>query len=157
MEFKYIKNFEGYENEKYIYNLYGDKQGKIKTNYDFVKKNSLKTKEFCLVERKTRYYVLSWDLDFKEKIDECYRENHEKITKYIIEKINELIDEIIINAYKDYVYGESTKGLGKHIYYVFILTDIKLHLKLNGMVMKKIEKEKKYNGDRVSLYINFCF
>jgi hypothetical protein len=67
MEFKFIENYEGYENDKYIYNLYGDKQGKIKTNYDFIKKNCLKTKEFCLVERKTPYYVLSWDLDFKDK------------------------------------------------------------------------------------------
>ena len=34
MEFKFIENVEGHENEKYIYNLYGDKQGKIKTNYE---------------------------------------------------------------------------------------------------------------------------
>lgn len=145
MEFKYLKDDEKRANGKYIYNIYGDKKGTIETNYNFVKKNSIKTKEFCLVEKKTQYYVLSWDLDFKEKIDECYRENHEKITKYIIEKINESIDEIIISADKDYIYAESTKGLGKHIYYIFILTDVKLHLKLYEGVMKKIENENKYN------------
>lgn len=145
MEFRYLKEEEKKANGKYIYNIYGNKKGTIETNYNYVKKNCIKTKEFCLVEKKTQYYVLSWDLDFKEKIDECYRENHEKITKYIIEKINESIDEIIINADKDYVYAESTKGLGKHIYYVFILTDIKLHQKIYSIVMKKIENEKKYN------------
>lgn len=154
MEYKFIENFESNKNEKYIYNIYGDKKGKIQTNYDFVKKNCLKTKEYCLVEKKTDYYVLSWDLDFKEKIDECYRENHENITKYIIEKINESIDEIIINADKDYVYAESTKGLGKHIYYIFIITDKKLHLKLYDMVMKKIEKEKKYNMNVINNIID---
>lgn len=145
MEFRYLKDSEKKSNNKHIYNIYGSKKGTIETNYEFVKNNCLKTKEFCLVEKKTQYYVLSWDLDFKEKIDECYRENHEKITKYIIEKINESIDEIIISADKDYVYAESTKGLGKHIYYIFILTDIKLHLKLYEKVMKKIENENKYN------------
>jgi phage/plasmid-associated DNA primase len=145
MEFKYLKEDEKKANGKYIYNIYGDKKGTIETNYDYVKKNCIKTKEFCLVEKKTQYYVLSWDLDFKEKIDEYYRENHEKITKYIIEKINESIDEIIISADKDYVYAETTKGLGKHIYYIFIQTDVKLHLKLYERVMKKIENENKYN------------
>lgn len=154
MEFKFIENFESYKNEKYLYNIYGDKKGKIQTNYDFVKKNCLKTKEYCLVEKKTDYYVLSWDLDFKEKIDECYIENHEKITKYIIEKINESIDEIIINADKDYVYAESTKGLGKHIYYIFIITDTKLHLKMYNMVIKKIEKDKKYNMNVINNIID---
>lgn len=145
MEFKFLENTKGYENKTNIYNIYGEKKGIIEANKEFLKNNCLKTKEYCLVEKKTEYYVLSWDLDFKEKIDECYRENHDKITKYIIEKINESIDEIIINADKDYIYAESTKGLGKHIYYLFIITDIKLHLKLYDLVIKKIEKEKKYN------------
>ena len=87
-------------------------------------------------------------------MDECYKENHEKITKHIIEKINESIDEIIINADKDYVYAESTKGLGKHIYYIFIITDIKLHLRLYDMVIKKIEKEKKYNKEIIEKIID---
>ena len=154
MEYKYLKTLEEPNKEKYIYNIYGDKKGIIQTNYDFVKNNCLTTKEFCLVEKKTEYYVLSWDLDYKEKIDECYRENHEKITKYIIEKINESIDELIITSDKNYVYAESTKGLGKHIYYIFIYTDTKLHLKLYDKVMEKIQKEKKYNINVMSEIID---
>jgi hypothetical protein len=67
MEFKYLKDYDKKANNRYIYNIYGDKKGIIETNYEYVKKNCIKTKEFCLVEKKTEYYVLSWDLDFKEK------------------------------------------------------------------------------------------
>jgi hypothetical protein len=154
MEFKYIEKESEYPNEKYLLRAYGNKKGNFIGTYDSIKKNCIETKEYCFVERKTDYYVLSWDLDFKEDLDECYKDNHEKITKYIIEKINESIDEIIINGDKDYVYAESTKGLGKHIYYIFIITDIKLHLKLYDIMIKKIEKEKKYNKEIVEKIID---
>ena len=154
MEFKYIEKESEYLNEKYLLRAYGNKKGNLIGTYESIKKNCIETKGYCLVEKKTDYYVLSWDLDFKEDLDECYRDNHEKITKYIIEKINESIDEIIINGDKDYVYAESTKGLGKHIYYIFIITDIKLHLKLYDIVIKKIEKEKKYNKEIVEKIID---
>ena len=154
MEFKYIEKESEYPNEKYLLRAYGEKKGIFMGTYESIKKNSLETKKYCFVERKTEYYILSWDLDFKEDLDECYKENHEKITKHIIEKINESIDEIIINADKDYVYAESTKGLGKHIYYIFIITDIKLHLRLYDMVIKKIEKEKKYNKELIEKIID---
>lgn len=142
---EFIKNYKGNENEVNIYNIYGNNKGIIKANYEYVKKQCLELKEYCLVEKKTDYYILSWDLDFKEKIDEYYRVEHENITNYIIEKINKSIDETIINANKDYVYAVSTNGLGKHLYYIFIITDTKLHEKLYLKVMKKIVDEKIYN------------
>ena len=154
MEFKFIENESEYPNCKYLLRAYGNKKGNLIGTYESIKKNCIEKKEYCLVEKKTDYYILSWDLDFKEDLDECYKYNHEKITKYIIEKINESIDEIIINADKDYVYAESTKGLGKHIYYIFIITDMKLHLKLYDLVIKKIVKEKKYNKELIEKIID---
>jgi hypothetical protein len=154
MEFKFIEKESEYPNEKYLLRAYGTKKGNMIGTYDSIKKNCIETKEYCFVEKKTDYYVLSWDLDFKEDLDECYKDNNEKITHYIIEKINESIDEIIINADKDYVYAESTKGLGKHIYYIFIITDVKLHLKIYDILMKKIEKDKKYNKELMEKIID---
>jgi hypothetical protein len=61
MEFKYIENYLEHKNEKDIYNIYGEKQGMIKANYEFVKNNCLKTKTYCLVEKKTEYYTLNWE------------------------------------------------------------------------------------------------
>ena len=154
MEFKFLEKSSEYENDKYLLRAYGDKKGNLLGTFDLIKKNCVETKEYCLVEKKTNYYILSWDLDFKDTLDECYKENHFMITKYIIEKINESIDDIIINGDKDYVYAESTKGLGKHIYYIFIITDIKLHIKIYDLVIKKIEKERKYNKEIIERIID---
>lgn len=154
MEFRYIKDESEYVNERYLLRAYGKKKGIFLGTYDLIRENCIKTKEYCLVEKKTDYYILSWDLDFKEDLDEDYKKNHEKITEYIIEKINESIDEIIINGDKDYVYAETTRGLGKHIYYIFIITDKRLHMRLYEILMMKIEKENKYNKKRMEKIID---
>lgn len=147
MEFKFINDENFYSNEKYLVRAYGNNNGKMIGTYELIKNNCIYTKKYCLVEKKTDFYVLGWDFDFKDDIDECYLENHDKITQYIITKINESIDELAINPDKNYVYAESTKGLGKHIYYIFLIVDKKLHLKIRDIVMQKIKKEKKYNYD----------
>ena len=154
MDFKIIKNENEHENEKYLLRAYGKKKGILLGTYESIKENCIKSREYCLVEKKTNYYVLCWDLDFKENLDKYYKENHDKITEYIIEKINESLDEIMTNANKDYVYAESTKGLGKHIYYILIITDKKLHLRLYDMIIRKIEKDKKYKKEIIEKIID---
>ncbi|MBY0540246.1 MAG: PriCT-2 domain-containing protein [Campylobacterales bacterium] len=145
MEFKFVKSGEKYENEKYYVRAYGDKKGEIIGTYDWIKENCIHTKEYCLVEKKTEYYMLCFDIDFKEDLDECYKDSHEKITKYIIEKINESIKKIIMSCEILYVYAETTKGLGKHIYYTSIIVDRTLHMKIYNTMIGLIEKDKKYN------------
>ncbi len=154
MDFKYIKDEKDYHNEQFLVRAYGDLKGIMIGSFDLIKNNCINTKEYCLVEKKTDYYILSWDLDFKDKLDECYRDNHYKITNYIIEKINEVIDYLTINADKSYVYAESTKGLGKHIYYIFLIVDQNLHTKIRNMVMDKIKKENKYNYELIDNIID---
>ncbi len=154
MNFKFIKNESEYPNEQYLVRAYGDLKGIMISDFNSIKTNCVETKEYCLVEKKTNYYILSWDLDFKDKLDECYRDNHEKITKYIIEKINESIDYLTINADKSYVYAESTKGLGKHIYYIFMIVDQYLHTKIRNIIMEKIKKENKYNYELIDNIID---
>ena len=145
MDFKYIKDESEYNNARYLLRAYGERRGILLGTYDLIKANCLINKEYCLVEKKTEYYILSWDLDYKDNLDEYYRVNHESISKYIIDKINESIDDIIINGNKDYVYSECTKGLGKHIYYINIIVDMKLHIRIYDMVINKIDIEKRYD------------
>jgi phage/plasmid-associated DNA primase len=154
MDFIFINDENDYPNEKYLIRAYGKYSGKMIGTHELIKNNCIKSKKYCLVEKKTDYYVLGWDLDFKDEIDECYLENHEKITHYIINKINEVINDISINADKNYVYAESTNGLGKHLYYIFLIVDKKLHLRIRDLVMEKIKKEKKYNYDIIDKIID---
>lgn len=146
MEFIYVnkENEEESENHKYYVRAYGERRGNFISNLKSIRQNCLIEKKYCLVEKKTKYYKLFWDLDFKEEMNEEIKTKHEKITKYIIKEINEGIDKIIKDANKDYVYSESTKGLGKHLNYINIIVDVKLHKTIYNEIIKNIKKDKKY-------------
>ena len=161
---KEYKSGGKYKNDRYMLRSYGDKIGTYLTNKESIKKNCIYEKKYCLVEVKTKYYILSWDIDFKDKLSkensllekeyEEYKINHEEITQYIIKKIDEVISEMTIGVDREYVYAESTKGLGKHLYYVNIIVDKTLHIKMYESIFKKIEKEGKYNKKLMRMIID---
>ena len=149
MEFTRIYNEEEYENNKHLVRSYSkkyiEKRGSFLANYESIRNDCLKIKKYCIVECKTKYYRLCWDIDFKSKFPHNIIDNREEITFYIITKINETLNEVIIMAKIDYVYAEATDGFGKHIYYPEIVVDSLFHLKLYDLVIKKIKKERKYD------------
>lgn len=154
MTFTYIERGkeEEYKNERYYVRAYGEKRGNFISDYESIKENCTKEKKYCLVEKKTEYYKLFWDFDFKKDLEKMnkgkeYLENHKKITKYIIKKIEKGIDKIIKDANKEYVYSKTTGGLGKHINYVNIIVNTELHLAIYRITMKEIEEEEKYDKE----------
>ena len=121
MEFIRIHNEKEYLNNKYLIRSYskgkvrGENVGSFIASYEAIKNDCLVTKKYCIVECKTKYYFLCWDIDFKKDYPKEIIDKHEEITKYIIDKINESLDYFIITANCEYVYAKSTIGYGKHI------------------------------------------
>ena len=151
MYFLIIYNEKENLNNKYLIRSYTkekcnkEKNGSFIATYESIKNDCLVTKKYCIVECKTQYYFLCWDIDFKRDYPKEIIDKHDEITKYIINKINESLTDLIITANCNYVYAESSIGYGKHIYYPNIIVDKFFHLKLYNVIMKKICKEKKYN------------
>ena len=150
MGFKRIYDEKKYKGNKYLIRSYSKdkelyKNGSFLASYESIKNDCLITKQYCIVECKTEYYFLCWDIDFKKSFPQEMLNKHYEITEYIITKINNVLNELIITANCSYVYAESTIGYGKHIYYPDIIVDRKFHEKLYSLVMCKINKDKKYN------------
>jgi len=148
MEFIKIYDEKEYLNHKYLLRSYSkinkEINGSLLSNYISIKKDCLHIKKYHLVECKTNYYRLCWDIDFKKTFPWEIINQHQEITMYIIDKINETLNDLIIMPRINYVYSETTDGFGKHIYYPEITVDKIFHLKLYDLVMKKINREKKY-------------
>ena len=77
MEFKYLKDYDKKANKRYIYNIYGYKKGIIESNYEFVKKRTLKYIESSVE-------ILEW-----------FNQTYEKIENY---NINDYIKILDINS-----------------------------------------------------------
>lgn len=148
MEFIKVYNEKEYFNHKYLLRSYSKINKEINSsllsNYESIKEDCLYKKKYHLVECKTKYYRLCWDIDFKKTFPWEIINQNQEITIYIIDKINETLNDLIIMPRNDYVYAETSNGFGKHIYYPEIIVDKVFHLKLYDIVIEKINREKKY-------------
>lgn len=148
---KFITNFNSIkylalnESENKIYRTCEkrDKKGNLTDIYQY-------TQSVCLVENKTQYYILNFDFDFKyDKYPEIYQgfmDAHEVITKYIIDKIINSIEETLNVKRKqlEYVWAEKTKSIGYHIYWNGIIVNKQLHQYIYNKTLQYITEDKKY-------------
>ena len=122
----------------------------------FDKKNA----PLCFVESKTQYYKMVFDFDFKyEKYPDLYlgfTDQHEIITKYIIDKIIISLQNTINKPNVQYIWSEKTKSIGFHIYFPNIITNKLLHKYIYDETIKQIEEDKKYPFKLIDKIFDDC-
>lgn len=121
-----------------------------------------KLTSFCFVEKKTKYYKLYWDFDFKyEKEPEIYNGfigQHDFITEYILKYIIDTLNETLNLSKSDlqYVWAQKEKSIGFHIYFPNIIVDKELHLWIYEKTFEKILNDKKYPEKLISKIFDKC-
>ena len=104
----------------------------------------------CLVENKTKYYILHFDFDFKfEKYPEEYSgfENiHVEMTDDILKNIILTLNEILHLTKKqlEYIWACKKYHVGYHIYFPNIIVDKLLHQYIFDKTLEKINNDKLY-------------
>lgn len=132
-----------------------DKKGNLIDIYQY-------TQSVCLVENKTQYYVLNFDFDFKyEKYPEIYlgfTDQHEIITKYIIDKIIQVLNQTLNLKKKqlEYIWAEKTKSIGYHIYWNGIVVNKQLHQYIFNKTLELITNDKKYPLKLINQIFDCC-
>jgi hypothetical protein len=117
---------------------------------------------FCFVEKKTKYYKLYWDFDFKyEKKPEIYYGfvgQHDFITEYILKFIIDTLNETLNLSKSDlhYIWAQKEKSIGFHIYFPNIIVDKELHLWIYEKTFEKIMNDKKYPEKLISQIFDKC-
>ena len=116
---------------KCYYSYYYTK-GIYKSDNNYIKNLSIKnfksnTLQYVFRENKTPYYILMFDIDFKEQYKDI--ENN-VVIKDIINVIDKCLKEFIINPTTNYVYANKNKGEGVHLYYPNIIVDSVLHMRI---------------------------
>lgn len=118
----------------------------------------IRDKIFCqkvaLVEIKTEYYRLMFDLDYKprneknEKYYKLYEGREEELTTYIIDKIMIVLDDVFIEPNKKYIYCDKNIGEGIHLYYPNIIVNKIIHTEIAERIFSKILEENKYEIEK---------
>ena len=125
--------------------------GNIKGNFYFknndnilenILDNDYYFKEYALVEKKTEYYKLMFDFDFKNKNGECdkYIDNSIKIVDFIINHINTTLEQSFIKPNIKYIYCDKNEGSGIHLYYPEIIVNKFIHSEIYKSTFAKIIK-----------------
>jgi hypothetical protein len=129
---------------------------------DGIIKRINKFTSFCFVEKKTKYYKLYWDFDFKyDKEPEIYNGFvglHDFITEYILKYIIETLNETLNLSKSDlhYIWAQKEKSIGFHIYFPNIIVDKELHLWIYEKTFEKILNDKKYPHKLISKIFDKC-
>ena len=129
---------------------------------DGIIKRINKFTSFCFVEKKTKYYKLYWDFDFKyEKEPEIYNGfigQHDFITEYILKYIIDTLNETLNLSKSDlhYIWAQKEKSIGFHIYFPNIIVDKELHLWIYEKTFEKILNDKKYPEKLISKIFDKC-
>ena len=117
---------------------------------------------FCFVEKKTKYYKLYWDFDFKyDKEPEIYNGfigKHDFITEYILKYIIDTLNETLNLSKNDlhYIWAQKQKYIGFHIYFPNIIVDKELHLWIYDKTFEKILNDNKYPVKLISKIFDKC-
>lgn len=129
---------------------------------DGIIKRINKFTSFCFVEKKTKYYKLYWDFDFKyDKEPEIYNGFvglHDFITEYILKYIIDTLNETLNLSKSDlhYIWAQKEKDVGFHIYFPNIIVDKELHLWIYEKTFEKILNDKKYPQKLISKIFDKC-
>ena len=162
---------------------YGDNSSRVITNFQTLKFLALNPDEnmiqpkiikngiiqtlnyfssFCFVEKKTKYFKLYWDFDFKyEEKPEIYlgfNDQHEIITHYILKFIIDVLNETLNLSKSDlhYIWAEKNNSIGFHIYFPNIIVDKQLHLWIYDKTFEKITNHKKYPEKLIDKIFDKC-
>lgn len=154
--------------EPKCYYSYCYTKGIYKSDNNYIKSLSIKNfnskkLEYVFRENKTPYYVLMFDLDFKELFEGV---DNNVIIKDIINVIDKCLKEFIVNPTTNYVYANKNKGEGVHLYYPNIIVDSVLHMKIYNKcceylsnksyhhIVKKILDESVCKNSSIRLFYN---
>ena len=127
------------------YLSYGEIKGCFEADTQIIKRLSLDSNNrYAFVEKKTTYYRLMFDFDYKLENDSICAW-HQRITKLLIELIIEALNDLIDKPNTEYIVAIKNKGLGVHLYFPNIIVDIVFHkyiydycfklLKINNMTI----------------------
>ena len=102
--------------------------------------------KYALVEKKTEYYKLMFDIDFKEKnvgfVE--YESKINDITQFILDVISKSLKHVFCNPDTSYVYCDKNKGTGIHLYYPNIIVNIAIHEKIMNLVFSELYNDTKF-------------
>ena len=125
-----------YNKENYNCFSYGETKGTFLIDDNFLHLTSLNEKtckNYSLVEKKTPYYKLIFDIDFKQQYNDkkkeneffdLYNENETLITSIIIKSVDEVLKNVFIDPNCEYVYcDKSDESKGVHLYYPNIIVN----------------------------------
>lgn len=100
-----------------------------------------------ITEKKTKYFLFTLDIDFKEKefkkqkVEYPSEKTQRETVKYIIKRIDEAFDHLIeSNVNKKYIICDKKKGNDVHVYYPDIVVDCEF-----GQAILNYTKEVIYN------------
>ena len=131
-----------------IIRSYANNKGNFMHDVNKIIKETLNSdNNYCFVEKKTEYYKCMWDFDYKDKLDEICRTNHEEITTTIINSINFVLGNMFDKIDINYIYCIKNRGLGVHVYYPNVLVNSDVHQEIYHNVIKHaklISKNKEY-------------
>jgi hypothetical protein len=148
-----------------IYNIasYGTIKGKFNINYDIIPQlltDKYICQNYALVEKKTEYYRLIFDFDYKPLIRKsknnsgnldffkCYNKKEDELTDIIIKYINIVLNEIFIESNTKYIYCDKNIGFGVHLYYPHIIVNKIVHSNIMEKVINKLLTETTYNFNK---------
>ena len=125
-----------YNTENYNCFSYGETKGTFLIDDNFLHLTSLNEqtcKKYSLVEKKSQYYKLIFDIDFKPLYNDKKKENdffylydtkEDLITSIIIKSIEEVLKNVFIEPNCEYVYCDKSDGThGVHLYYINIIVN----------------------------------
>ena len=131
-----------------IIRSYANNKGNFMHDVNKIIKETLNSdNNYCFVEKKTEYYKCMWDFDYKDKLDEICRTNHEEITTTIINSINFVLGNMFDKIDINYIYCIKNRGLGVHVYYPNVLVNSDVHQEIYHNVIKHVKlisKNKEY-------------
>ena len=118
---------------------YANNKGNFVHDIEKIIKETLNlNNHYCFVEKKTEYYKCMWDFDYKDKLDEWCKTNHEEITSKIINSIDFVLDNMFDKIDRKYIYCIKNKGLGVHVYYPNILVNTETHQEIYHNIIEHI-------------------
>lgn len=174
------KNFEFVEADVLSY---GENFSRVITNYQTLKflalnpnenmvqsvyfNNGIRTisnyfSSFCFVEKKTKYFKLYWDFDFKYETEpDIYNGfvgEHFIITEYILKYIIDTLNETLNLSKSDlqYIWAQKNKSVGFHIYFPNIIVNKELHTWIYDKTFDKIMNDKKYPQKLIGKIFDRC-
>ena len=104
-------------------------------------------KSYGLVEKKTEYYKLMFDFDFKEKHGgyNTYAHNSDQIVDHMIKIINKILTSIFDQPDIRFIYCDKNIGKGIHLYYPNIIVSQPIHQYIYNVAYDKLIKNGKFN------------